>query len=504
MSRYVTTPIFYVNAAPHLGHAYTVIASDIFARHWRQRGEEVFFLTGTDEHGEPVALAAEREGVTPQELADRNAAHFQTLGPRLGASEDFFIRTSDPRHVARVQEILTKVKENGFVEEGMYEGWYCPRCADFKTESEIAEGNRCPIHKIELTREQEHNWFFKLSAFEEQLKALFDEQPDFVIPQRFANEARAFIDRGLHDVSLSRSKLSWGVPVPWDPEQVFYVWWDALLNYVTALSFARDGEDLTDTFWPATFQVIGKDILKFHAVYWPALLLAAGLEVPRHILIHGFLLMKDASGEETKMSKSLGNVLDPFEIIERYGSDALRFYLMREVTFGQDGAVSVDGFVTRYESELANEFGNLASRSIAMVRRYLGGELPAIAPDPAIVAELDPIAGQVAAHIDAGAPTAALEAVWQGVRRLNRYVEESAPWSLAKDEAAREELERVLVTLIASVRSIAVLLHPFVPVAVDKLLTALGTPELALSSAAIGAVPVTTVDELAPLFPKAL
>ncbi len=209
MARYVTTPIFYVNAAPHLGHAYTVIASDVLARHWRQRGEEVFFLTGTDEHGEPVALAAEREGVSPQELADRNAAHFQTLGPRLGASEDFFIRTSDPRHVAKVQEILTAVKENGFVEQGTYEGWYCPRCADFKTESEIVDGNRCPIHKIELTREKEQNWFFKLSAFEDRLKALFDERPDFVVPARSANEARAFIDRGLHDVSLSRSKLSW-------------------------------------------------------------------------------------------------------------------------------------------------------------------------------------------------------------------------------------------------------------------------------------------------------
>ncbi len=504
MARYVTTPIFYVNAAPHLGHAYTVIASDVLARHWRQRGEEVFFLTGTDEHGEPVALAAEREGVSPQELADRNAAHFQTLGPRLGASEDFFIRTSDPRHVAKVQEILTAVKENGFVEQGTYEGWYCPRCADFKTESEIVDGNRCPIHKIELTREKEQNWFFKLSAFEDRLKALFDERPDFVVPARSANEARAFIDRGLHDVSLSRSKLSWGVPVPWDPEQVFYVWWDALLNYVTALSFAREGEDLTSTFWPATFQVIGKDILKFHAIYWPALLMAAGYEVPDQVLVHGFLLMKDASGEETKMSKSLGNVLDPFEIIEQYSADALRFYLLREVSFGQDGGVSVDGFVTRYESELANEFGNLASRSIAMVRRYLGGELPSgTAPHPEIAAELDPLVGQVVAHIDAGAPSAALETVWQGVRRLNRYVEETAPWTLAKDEARRAELEQVLVTLIAGLRTTAVLLHPFVPAAVGTLLDALGTPELELATASVGAIPVAGVQELAPLFPKA-
>ncbi|MDQ8044580.1 MAG: methionine--tRNA ligase, partial [Patulibacter sp.] len=286
MSRYVTTPIFYVNAAPHLGHAYTVIASDVLARHWRQRGEDVFFLTGTDEHGEPVALAAEREGVTPQELADRNAAHFQTLGPRLGASEDFFIRTSDPRHGKRVQEVLERVKANGYVEHGTYEGWYCPRCADFKTESEIADGNRCPIHKIELTREKEDNWFFKLSAFQEKLEQLFDERPDFVMPPRSANEARAFIDRGLHDVSLSRSKLTWGVPVPWDESQVIYVWWDALLNYVTALAFADEAQDQTEKFWPATFHVIGKDILKFHAIYWPALLMAAGLEVPRHILIH--------------------------------------------------------------------------------------------------------------------------------------------------------------------------------------------------------------------------
>lgn len=504
MSRYVTTPIFYVNAAPHLGHAYTVIASDVFARHWRQRGEDVFFLTGTDEHGEPVALAAEKLGVSPQELADQNAAHFQTLGPRLGASEDFFIRTSDPRHVKRVQEVLERVKANGYVEQGTYEGWYCPRCADFKTESEIVDGNRCPIHKIELTREQEDNWFFKLSAFQERLEQLFADRPDFVLPPRSANEAKAFIERGLHDVSLSRSKLRWGVPVPWDEDQVVYVWWDALLNYVTALAFADEDNDQTAAYWPATFHVIGKDILKFHAIYWPALLMAAGLEVPDHVLVHGFLLMKDASGEETKMSKSLGNVLDPFEIIDKYGADALRFYLLREVSFGQDGGVSVDGFVTRYESELANDFGNLASRSIAMARRYLGGQLPALAPDAAIAAEIDPLVAAVAEQIDAGNPSAALETTWKAVRRLNQYVDETAPWTLSKDDANRAQLEQVLVTLIAGVRTVAVLLHPFVPASVDKLLAALGTPSLDYGTATLGGVAVTAVDELAPLFPKAL
>lgn len=508
MARYVTTPIFYVNAAPHLGHAYTVIASDVFARHWRQRGEEVFFLTGTDEHGEPVALAAEKEGVTPQELADRNAAHFVQLAPKLGAATDFFIRTSDPRHVQRVQEVLTRVKENGFVEQGTYEGWYCPRCADFKTETEIVDGNRCPIHKIELTREKEQNWFFKLSAFEDQLKALYDEHPDFVIPPRSANEARAFIDRGLHDVSLSRANLSWGVSVPWDPEQVFYVWWDALLNYVTALSFAEEGNDQTGKFWPADFHVIGKDILKFHAIYWPALLMAAGLEVPKHVLVHGFLLMKDSSGEEHKMSKSLGNVLDPFEIIERYGADALRFYLLREVSFGQDGAVSVDGFVSRYESELANDFGNLASRSISMVHRYRSGVVPAAPRDPAIVAELNPIAAQVAEQLDAGAPSQALEQIWVGVRRLNQYVEEQAPWKLAKDESASEQLDTVLTTLIDGVRVLAVLLHPYLPESTNTLLQALagdGSVVIDYEAAQLGDAQAPfghAIAELAPLFPK--
>src|SRR4051794_23793657 len=256
MSFYVTTPIYYVNAAPHLGHAYTTIAADVMARHHRQRGEDVFFLTGTDEHGEPVELAAEKEGGTPRELADRNAEHFKALPPRLGASNDFFIRTSDPEHVAKVQEVLTRVKDNGYVELGIYEGWYCPRCADFKTESEIVEGNLCPIHRIELTREKEENYFFKLSALQDRLEALYAERPDFVGPRQRYNEALSFIQGGLQDVSLTRAKLTWGVPVPWDDKHVFYVWFDALLNYYTALSYARPGDDLTERFWPATYHLI--------------------------------------------------------------------------------------------------------------------------------------------------------------------------------------------------------------------------------------------------------
>ena len=371
MSFYVTTPIYYVNAAPHLGHAYTTIGADILARHMRQRGQDVFFLTGTDEHGEPVALAAERLGLTPQALADRNAERFKAMMPALDVSNDFFIRTTDPQHIARVQEILSRVRDNGHVYKGLYEGWYCPRCADFKNENKIGPNNTCPIHEIPLIREHEENWFFRLSSFQGPLERLYSEQADFVVPQHHFNEARSFIAQGLQDVSLSRAKLSWGVPVPWDPEHVFYVWFDALLNYVTALSYARPGEDLTAHYWPANYHLIGKDILKFHTVFWPALLMAADLALPEHVFVHGFLLMDDK-----KMSKSLGNVLDPFAIIERFGSDALRYYLLREVSFGRDGSVSTAGFEARYESELANDYGNLATRTLAMLERYRDGAGP--------------------------------------------------------------------------------------------------------------------------------
>src|SRR2546421_3679638 len=297
MAFYVTTPIYYVNAAPHLGHAYTTIAADVMARHHRQRGEQVFFLTGTDEHGEPVADAAHALGIEPQELADRNAERFKALAPQLEVTNDFFIRTTDPQHEAKVQEVLTRVYESGFVYEGVYEGWYCPRCADFKAENEVEEGNRCPIHHIELTREQEENYFFKLSAFEQRLLDLYAEREDFVAPRTRYNEALSFIRSGLRDVPLTRKRLTWGVPVPWDSEHVFYVWFDALLNYYTALSYAppppglSEQDDLTACFWPASYHLIAKDILRFHAVYWPALLMAAEIALPERLFVHGYLLM---------------------------------------------------------------------------------------------------------------------------------------------------------------------------------------------------------------------
>src|SRR5947209_197256 len=477
MSFYITTPIYYVNAQPHLGHAYTTIATDVLARHMRQRSEDVFFLTGTDEHGEPVADAAAAEGIEPRELADRNAERFKALMPVLNASNDFFIRTSDPEHEAKVQEVLQRVHDNGHVYKGVYEGWYCPRCADFKVENEILEGNRCPIHEIPLTRESEENWFFRLSSFQEPLERLYAEQPDFVMPQRHYNEAHSFITSGLQDVSLSRARLRWGVTVPWDPSHVFYVWFDALLNYYTALTYAPSpresgGRDLVDRFWPATFHIIGKDILKFHTVYWPALLMAADLALPEHVFVHGFLLGADGR----KMSKSLGNVLDPFEVMEQFGTDALRFYLMRDVAFGTDGAVGMEAVRSRYDAELANEYGNLASRTIAMVQRYRDGVVPAVRRDPKLDADFEGLPQDVAALIDRAEVTLALDRIWQRVRRLNRYVEERAPWQLARAPADADELDQALASLVEGLRTVNTLLEPYMPETSGKLRAALGSP----------------------------
>ncbi len=476
MAFYITTPIFYVNAAPHLGHAYTTIAADVIARHRRQRGEDVFFLTGTDEHGEPVAQAAEREGVTPKELADRNAERFRALMPQLHASNDFFIRTSDDAHKARVQEVLTRVKDNGYVYKGLYEGWYCPRCADFKSDAEQGPGNTCPIHEIPLTREQEENYFFQLSEFQARLEELHDS--GFVRPATRANEARAFIAQGLNDVSLTRGKITWGVRVPWDEAHVFYVWFDALLNYYTALGYARGGDDLTPRFWGTpTHHLIGKDILKFHTIYWPALLMAAGLDLPSEVFIHGFLL----GGDGRKMSKSLGNVLDPFEVMERFGTDALRYYLMRDVAFGEDGSVSMEAVERRYETELANDYGNLASRTISMISRYRDGAIPPVEhEDFSVRARFDEQMLDFAVDD-------ALETVWELVRRLNRYVEEQAPWALAKDPARAGDLDRALATLARNLREVAELLQPFMPAKMDTLLGALGDDR---------------VERIEPLFPK--
>ena len=498
MPFYLTTPIYYVNGEPHLGHVYTTVAADVVARHMRQRGEDVFFLTGTDEHGEPVSLAAEREGIPPRELADRNAERFKQVAARINATNDFFIRTSDPEHAAVVSEVVTRLKDNGHVYEGTYEGWYCPRCADFKTDSELLDGDRCPIHLIELEREQEDNWFFRLSTFQEPLEQLYAENPEWVLPGSRYNEALSFIKGGLQDLSLSRARISWGVPVPWDPDQVIYVWIDALLNYYSALSYAREGEDLTEKFWPADVHLIAKDILKFHAVFWPALLMAADLPVPARLYVHGYLLMDDH-----KMSKSLGNVLDPFKVMDIYGTDALRYYLLREVSFGQDGSISPEGFESRYNTELANDYGNLASRTLAMIKRYRDGVVPESEPAAGLVDEFGDLTTTVCARLDRIEVSAALDEIWTRVRLLNRYVQDSEPWKLAKDPQSADDLDVILYGLAEGLRVVSLLLLPYLPETADRLLAALGQEERSIEAARFGASHGgARIGDLGQLFPK--
>ncbi len=437
MSFYVTTPIYYVNANPHLGHAYTTIAADVASRHMRQRGEDVFFLTGTDEHGSKVARSAAAAGLSPKEFCDQVSAVFRQLTSDLRATNDFFIRTSDPEHEAFVQAFVERMRASGDVYEDTYSGLYCTACEAFYTDDDLVDG-MCPIHGTPPEWVEEKNWFFRLSAYEDRLRALYDERPEFVLPRARYNEARAFIEGGLKDISLSRASIEWGVPVPWEPDQVIYVWIDALINYTSALTYARPGEDLTDRYWPARWQVLGKDILKFHAVIWPAMLMSAGYDVPQQLLIHGFLTVREA-----KMSKSVGNVLDPFRVIERYGLDALRFYLFRDVRFGGDGDVSYERVHDRFNLELANDLGNLLSRTVAMTGRYRGrrGAVRARSTPPS-ARRSSGRRRAFAAHVDRFELTEALEAAWESVRALNRFVEERAPWKLAKDPDAAARARR--------------------------------------------------------------
>ena len=468
MSYYVTTPIYYVNATPHVGHAYTTIAADILARHRRQRGEETFFLTGTDEHGSNIARVAEEAGLDPKEFVDRNAAKFLEMTQRINVSNDFFIRTTDNRHEQLVQEFLQRIYDAGEIYEGTYAGLYCSRCESFYTEAELIDG-KCPQHGIVPEYVEEKNYFFRLSAYQDRLLALYDQNPDFVLPKFRANEARSFIEQGLDDISVSRATQRWGVSVPWDPDQVVYVWVDALINYWSALAFAREGEDLRERLWPEVHHLLAKDILKFHCVIWPALLIGAGVSVPKQLFVHGYLLMDDR-----KMSKSVGNVIDPLDLIDVYGVDAVRYYLFRAASFGQDGNASLDGLHERYERELGNDLGNLLSRTTAMVARYRDGKLPVVDGSYELAAELDGLAPKVAARLDAYDLTGGLDDVWEVVRALNRHVEQNAPWELAKDEGKADELDRVLFDLADGLRVVAVVLSPYLPETSPRILDALG------------------------------
>jgi methionyl-tRNA synthetase len=466
---YITTPIYYVNSTPHIGHAYTTIAADVLTRHHRQRGEETFFLTGVDEHGSKNVRSAEEQGLDPKTFVDRIVdEHWRPLPARVHADVDFFIRTTDEGHKRFVQEFIQRIYDNGHIYEDVYAGLYCIGCEAFKNEDELVDG-KCPDHGIEPEWIEEKNWFFRLSAFQERLLRLYDERPDFVLPRFRSNEARSFIEGGLQDFSLSRSGQPWGVPIPWDPDQVVYVWVDALINYLSALTYARPGEDLRDRYWPEVRHLIAKDILRFHCVFWPALLLAADYPPPKQLFVHGYLQIGGR-----KISKSLGNVIDPLDLLDIYGVDPVRFYVARVTTFGQDGNASVEDFHERYERELGNDLGNLVSRTTAMIARYRRGAVsPAGIPGPV---DLDGLRDDVAARLDTWDLSGALDSIWSVVRDLNRYVEASAPWQLAKDESRAEELDAVLYHLVDGLTGVAVALAPYLPETAPKILTALGQP----------------------------
>ena len=430
---YITTPIYYVNDVPHIGHAYTTTAADVAARFHRQFGDDVFFLTGTDEHGTKVEQAACARGLTPKQHVDEVVAKFKEVAAKVGASNDFFIRTTDPEHEKFVQDFVQRCYDAGDIYKSSYSGLYCPACEAYYIEENLVDG-LCPDHGTKPVHMDEDNYFFRLSAFQERLGAHYRNNPDFVRPKHRYNEALSFIEQGLDDISISRATLKWGIGVPWDDTQVIYVWVDALINYLSALSYAP-GQDLIARFWPASYHLMAQDILKFHGIIWPALLMSAGYELPEHLFIHGYLKL---GGE--KMSKTRGNVMDPFPLIEQYGADPFRFYCLREVSFGQDGMVSEEGFKSRYNTELANDLGNLLSRTTSMIGKYRGGVVPAL-PAGRSAAE-SPLAADAGAAIDAARAqleemdlTAALETIWVFVRRLNRYVEEQAPWKLAKEAA---------------------------------------------------------------------
>jgi methionyl-tRNA synthetase len=499
MRFYVTTPIYYVNSTPHIGHAYTTIAADILTRHHRQRGDETFFLTGVDEHASKVARVAAERGQTPKEYADEIVESWRELPRRVNATNDFFIRTTDEGHKEFVRDFLQRIYDNGDIYEDVYAGLYCVGCEAFYTEDELIDG-RCPIHETVPEYIEERNYFFRLSAYQDRLLRLYDERPDFVRPGFRYNEARSFIAGGLQDFSVSRAGQPWGVPLPWDESQVAYVWADALINYLSALTYARDGADLRSTFWPDARHLIGKDIIRFHCVYWPALLLAAGYDPPKQIFAHGYLNLDDR-----KISKSLGNVVDPLELIDVYGADAVRFWAARSVSFGQDGNVSLESLHERYERELGNDLGNLLSRTTAMIARYRGGALAARPrADSPVAAALAPLGADVARRLDEWDLTGALERVWEVVRALNRHVESEAPWQIAKDEARSDELDGVLYDLADGLRAVAVALASYVPETALRILEALGQPaDLAWEGVAYGRTGATGgIVAAEPLFPR--
>lgn len=456
---YITTPIYYVNDAPHVGHAYCTVNADAMARWHRLNGHPTKFLTGTDEHGQKVADAAAKNGVSPQEWTDQTSLRFREAWDALNISYDDFIRTTEPRHFETVQKFLTAVYENGYIYKGTYSGLYCVSCEDYFT-TEAADDGKCPIHGRPLTEMEEDNWFFKLSAFEERLLAFYEANPSFVSPETKFNEAHAFIKGGLKDISITRSSINWGVPVPWDEQHVFYVWYDALINYLTAIGYGRDDTEVAD-WWPVSNHLIGKEIIRFHCVWWPAMCMAAGLEPVHHVQVHGWLLVGGQKLSKTMAAEGGVRLTDisPVLLTDEFGVDPIRYYLLRETALGNDGDFSHEGITARYNTDLANNLGNLVARVTTIVATALGGVAPRPERDGAMTARAEAHVAAAAQAWNRFAPHHALEATWQLIGDTNAYLAETAPWKMSPGDA----LAAVLGNALEAIRLVTVLLTPAMP-----------------------------------------
>jgi len=510
-SFYLTTPIYYVNSVPHLGTAYTTVAADALARYRRMLGDDVYFLTGLDEHGQKVEQAAIENNMTAQEWVDSIAPKFQHAWDMLQISNDDFIRTTQVRHERGVQHLAQVLYDRGDIYKGHYEGWYCVPDETYWAEGDLGENNTCPQcgRPVEFVRED--NYFFKLSAYADELLALYAANPEFIRPETRRNEVLSFVNGGLRDLSISRANVKWGVPLPWDDTHTMYVWFDALINYITAVGYGDP--DKSEEFaqrWPAQVHFVGKDIIRFHCVIWPAMLMAAGIPVPKSVFAHGFLLTK---GE--KMSKSKGNAVSPRDLVNRFGVDGYRYYFLRDVQFGADGSISMESMVQRYNGDLANDWGNLCSRLFNMVGKYFEG----VVPDPAVSpmptqddADLRDIALRLperyAAAMDALDYAGALEATWDLVKRANRYIEDSAPWNLAKADETKGRLAAVLYNALEAVRIAALFCAPAMPVTSAEVWRRMGLGDISAVTAldaeaqwgrlAVG----NSVEKGEPLFPR--
>ncbi len=504
---YITTAISYPNGPPHIGHAYEVIATDAIARFMRLDGYDVFFLTGTDEHGQKIQQTAAREGLTPRQLLDRNVPRFEAMAKRMNCSNDDFIHTTEERHHRSSVAIWERMEKNGDIYLGKYAGWYSVRDEAYYAQDETAvqEGGARVSTKTGTPVEwvEEESYFFRLSAYQQKLLDLYAGDPNYVLPRERLNEVASFVRGGLQDLSVSRTTFDWGIRVPGNPKHIMYVWVDALTNYITAAGFPDDQGEKFRRYWPADLHVIGKDIVRFHAVYWPAFLMSAGIEVPRRIFSHGFLFNR---GE--KMSKSVGNVIDPFALADAYGVDPLRFFLLREVPFGQDGNYSHDAIVNRTNADLANDLGNLAQRSLTMVARQFGGVLPKPGAltdnDKAILAEADAMIGKAREAMKTQQLHQVLNAAWAVVAEANRYFAGEAPWALAKTDPARQAT--VLYVTAEVIRQVAILAQPFVPASAEKLLDLLAIPagerDFSRLRGATRIAPGANLPAPSPVFPR--